>query len=78
MYLDIPTLGTTHTDCFYGNIHCTRSLIPEEIKQGYEWNTGRVIAEKFKNLDLQSVACVLVKNHGPFAWRRCVLQTKML
>ncbi len=29
---DIPALGTTHADYFYGDIPCTRSLTQEEVQ----------------------------------------------
>lgn len=66
--LDIPALGTTHADYFYGNVPCTRALTAEEIKDRYELNTGKVIVETFCNKDAEAVPCVLVKNHGPFSW----------
>ena len=43
--LDIPALGTTHADYFYGDIPCTRVLTEEETKSAYEKNTGAVIIE---------------------------------
>ena len=43
--LDIPALGTTHADYFYGDIPCTRALTEEETKSAYEKNTGAVIIE---------------------------------
>ncbi|WP_297001460.1 L-ribulose-5-phosphate 4-epimerase [uncultured Dialister sp.] len=67
---DIPPLGTTHADYFYGAIPCTRSLTEEEIRDAYEWNTGKVIAETFRerNLSPLDMPAVLVRNHGPFTW----------
>ena len=41
--LDLPCYGTTHADYFFGAVPCTRSLTQEEIAQGYEANTGKVI-----------------------------------
>ena len=41
----IPPLGTTHADDFGAEILCSRPMTPEEIRQDYEANTGRVIAE---------------------------------
>ena len=64
----IPCYGTTHADYFYGEIPCARSLTPEEIDEAYEVNTGKLIVEHFKALDVEAVPCVLCKNHGPFAW----------
>lgn len=37
---DIPALGTTHADYFYGPIPCTRPMTAEEIQTEYEKNTG--------------------------------------
>ena len=44
---DLPALGTTHADYFYGDVPCTRSLTAQEIEQDYELNTGRIIVETF-------------------------------
>ena len=65
---DIPFYGTTHADYFYGPIPCTRPLSREETAEGYERNTGLVIAEAFLNRDYQAIPGVLVKGHGPFCW----------
>lgn len=67
---DIPCYGTTHADYFYGDIPCVRVLTKEEIDEGYEKNTGVVIADTFEELQkkpLEVPGC-LCKNHGPFAW----------
>jgi L-ribulose-5-phosphate 4-epimerase len=64
----IPALGTTHADYFLGEIPCTRPMTPREIKRDYELNTGRVIIERFRNLDPLRHPAVLVASHGPFAW----------
>lgn len=68
--LDIPALGTTHADYFYGDIPCTRELSAEEVEEAYEVNTGRVIVECFKqrNIDPVAIPGTVVKNHGPFSW----------
>lgn len=65
---DIPALGTTHADYFYGNILCTRPLNATEIADSYELNTGRVIAETLSNESTRDVPAVLVAHHGPFTW----------
>ena len=44
---EIPALGTTHADHFYGPIPCTRPLTVAEIQDAYEENTGRAIVERF-------------------------------
>ncbi len=65
---DIPALGTTHADYFFGPVPVTRDMTPEEIETAYEWETGNVIVERFQDLDPLHVPAVLVRNHGPFAW----------
>ena len=64
----LPCYGTTHADYFYGEIPCARNLTAEEIEEGYEKNTGLVIAETFKGKNPMYVPAVLCKNHGPFTW----------
>ena len=68
LQMDIPPLGTTHGDYFYGNIPCTRLLTEEEIHGDYELETGRIIAETFKMIDPMTIPAVLVASHGPFTW----------
>ncbi len=65
---DVPAMGTTHGDYFYGDIPCTRRMTPEEIRGEYELETGKVIAETFRNRDPMAVPAVLVCSHGPFTW----------
>lgn len=64
----IPAIGTTHADYFYGEIPCTRKMTQQEIEGEYELETGKVIVERFNDLDADSLPGVLVNNHGPFAW----------
>ncbi|SHO56474.1 L-ribulose-5-phosphate 4-epimerase [Vibrio quintilis] len=68
--LDIPALGTTHADYFYGDIPCTRRLAKNEITQDYEKNTGLVIVEEFalRHINPMSVPSVIVAGHAPFSW----------
>ncbi|MBR5515393.1 MAG: L-ribulose-5-phosphate 4-epimerase [Clostridia bacterium] len=66
--MDIPALGTTHGDYFYGNIPCTCKMTAEEIAGEYEAETGNVIVETFKNLSADDIPAVLVNSHGPFTW----------
>ena len=65
---DIPAMGTTHGDYFYGDIPCTRKMTPEEIAGEYEKETGLVITETFQGRDAMEIPAVLVHSHGPFAW----------
>lgn len=68
--MNIPALGTTHADYFYGDIPCTRELSENEVNEAYEVNTGKVIVEHITSAGYDSMAIpgVVVKNHGPFAW----------
>ena len=72
---DLPPLGTTHADHFYGAVPCTRAMRREEIEGvpgHYEWETGHVIVEAFRErgIDPASVPAALVRSHGPFTWGR--------
>ncbi|MDI9413349.1 MAG: L-ribulose-5-phosphate 4-epimerase [Bacillota bacterium] len=64
----IPCRGTTHADYFYGEIPCTRPLTQDEVETDYETNTGKVIVERFSDLDYKQVPAVLVAEHAPFVW----------
>ena len=68
--LDIPALGTTHADYFYGDVPCTRRLTDSEIATDYEKNTGLVIIEEFrrKAIDPSAMPGVIVSGHAPFCW----------
>ena len=68
--MDIPALGTTHADNFYGAIPCTRRMTDEEIGGAYERETGSVIIQTFaeRKIDPLQVSAVIVANHGPFSW----------
>lgn len=68
--LDIPAMGTTHGDYFYGDIPCTRKMTPQEIAGEYEKETGRVIIETFAGKSSADIPGVTVHSHGPFAWGR--------
>jgi len=65
---EIPALGTTHADHYYGSVPCTRKLRKSEVEKDYEINTGKVIAERMKNIDPEAVPSVLVHSHGSFTW----------
>ena len=65
---NLPCYGTTHADYLYGEVPCVRNLTKEEIDEGYEWNTGKVIVEHFNGKNILDMPAVLCKNHGPFTW----------
>lgn len=68
--LDIPALGTTQADYFYGDVPCTRQLTPEEIEVEYERNTGLVIIEEFakRKIDPVALPSAVISGHAPFSW----------
>ena len=65
---EIPCFGTTHADNFNGIIPVTRFLTKDEVVSNYELNTGKIIIERFKDLDYSSIPAVLVAGHAPFTW----------
>jgi L-ribulose-5-phosphate 4-epimerase len=65
---EIPCLGTTHADHFFGAVPVTRPLTAAEVEADYEGNTGQVIVERFGGLDPQAMPAVLVAGHAPFTW----------
>lgn len=65
---EIKCFGTTHADGFNGNVPVTRFLKKSEVEKNYELNTGKVIVEKFRKLDYNSMPAVLVAGHAPFTW----------
>jgi len=79
---DIPALGTTHADYFFGPVPCTRKMKTAEIRKQYELNTGKVIVETFRKLDPTHMPAVIVACHGPFTWgsspRKAVINADVL
>ena len=67
---DIPALGTTHADYFYGDIPCTRRLSELEIERAYEVETGKVIIETIEKRGIKAIEVpgIIVASHGPFTW----------
>lgn len=73
--MNIPSLGTTHADAFYGEVPCTRKLTETEINGEYELETGKVIAEYFTKENIMTVPAVLVNSHGPFTWGKDAMKS---
>ena len=65
---EIPCLGTTHADYFYGPVPVTARLSEAAITGEYERETGVAIWRRFAELDPDSIPAVLVAGHGPFSW----------
>lgn len=66
--MDIPNIGTTHSDYFHEDIPCTRNMKEGEVFGEYEKETGNIIVERFNGMKVMDTPAVLVRNHGPFAW----------
>ena len=70
--LDVPAMGTTHADTFYGTVPCARFLTQAEIDRGYEEETGNAMVETFRERGIKpmEVPGVLLHGHGPFTWAK--------
>ncbi|MCX7975122.1 MAG: L-ribulose-5-phosphate 4-epimerase AraD [Candidatus Aminicenantes bacterium] len=66
--VEIPCLGTTHADYFFGPIPLARHLTAEEIAENYEKNTGKIIVEKLKGKEIMACPAILLPGHGVFTW----------
>ena len=66
--MDIPNIGTTHSDYFHDDIPCTRTMRRAEVFGEYEKETGNVIVERFEGMNPDDTPGVLVQKHGPFVW----------
>lgn len=67
---DLPCLGTTHADHFYGTVPLVRALTASEVADDYEHYTGVSIVERFEEDGLNPIEMpgVLLKHHAPFTW----------
>jgi len=73
--MEIPCLGTTHADHFFGPVPVTRPLSEAEVETAYEANTGQVIVERFAEMDPIAMPAALVAGHGPFTWGRSAAES---
>jgi L-ribulose-5-phosphate 4-epimerase len=69
---ELPCLGTTHADHFYGAVPIIRHLTPEEVAADYEHYTGVAIVERLRQLghDPLAMPAVLQQYHAPFTFGR--------
>ncbi len=65
---EIPCMGTTHADFFYGAIPVTKPLSKKEIENDFELNTGKSIIKRFSKIEPMQMQAVLTASHGPFTW----------
>lgn len=74
--MEIPALGTTHADYFYGPVPVTRTLSDAAIGGRYVHETGMAIVERFRgdaatgSIDPGAMPACLVSGHAPFVWGR--------
>jgi L-ribulose-5-phosphate 4-epimerase len=73
---EIPVMGTTHSDFFFGAVPVTRPLSKKEIAGDYEIETGRAILRRFSKLKANEIPAVLVLHHGPFTWGASVAEAE--
>ena len=66
--LEIPCFGTTHADHFSAPCRSRGRSRSRKSMTAYEAETGRVIVERFAELDPVAMPAVLVAGHAPFAW----------
>ena len=73
----LPVFGTTHADHGTEPIPCTEFMSSDAVKNNYEFETGKLIAETFKRKKLNPVemTMVLVAGHGPFTWGSSAAQS---
>jgi L-ribulose-5-phosphate 4-epimerase len=65
---EIPCLGTTHADYWYGPVPVTDAMPADDIRGEYEKNTGDAIVRRFEGIKAMDRPGVLVNGHGPFTW----------
>ena len=67
---DIPCLGTTHADYFYGDIPCIPHPNKKQVNNEYELNTGNIIVEHYlkNNIKYNYIPACVVAGHGTFVW----------
>lgn len=64
----VPVFGTTHADHSHLAIPCTPMLTEHQVTGNYEYETGKLIANVFEQINPLEQPMVLVAGHGPFAW----------
>lgn len=64
----IPLLGTTHADFSPVAVPVTPMISPDQVSQGYEEQTGRLILATLAGRPAAELPGVLVGGHGPFCW----------
>ena len=73
---ELPCLGTTHADHFYGSVPIVRGLTPNEVTDDYEHFTGVSIVEHFQDHEVDPIEIpgVLLHHHAPFTWGKSAMK----
>ena len=69
--MEIPVLGTTHADDFFGDIPIARPLTAAEINGEYEKSVATAIIDT--DFDPDKIPAILVRQHGVFAFGKTPL-----
>jgi L-ribulose-5-phosphate 4-epimerase len=74
---ELPCLGTTHADHFYGAVPLVRVLSAEEVAEDYEHFTGVAIVERLQELGLSplQMPAVLQLHHAPFTFGKSAMDS---
>jgi L-ribulose-5-phosphate 4-epimerase len=75
--LELPCLGTTHADHFYGTVPMVRVLTEDEVAEDYEHYTGVAIVERLRELGLSplQMPAVLQWHHAPFTFGKTAMDS---
>jgi L-ribulose-5-phosphate 4-epimerase len=74
---ELPCLGTTHADHFYGTVPMVRVLTEDEVAEDYEHYTGVAIVERLRELGLSplQMPAVLQWHHAPFTFGKTAMDS---
>ena len=74
---ELPCLGTTHADHFYGSVPVVRELSAREVDEDYESLTGQAIVETFRERGIDPIAmpACFQRYHAPFTWGKDALDS---
>lgn len=74
---ELPCLGTTHADHFYGAVPLVRVLTEAEVAEDYEHFTGVAIVERLRELGLSplQMPAILQLHHAPFAFGKSAMDS---
>lgn len=71
---EVPCYGTTQADTFHGSIPLVRLPKKEELNE-YTKNIGKMIVERFNDLDPNENPGAILAKHGVFSWGKSPLES---